>query len=87
MRGGIEKRPEVVTYALEAMRRVGLEAVQGKIRGGTDGSHFTAMGMPCPNIFCGSANYHSRHEYASVQHMALSAQTIVEIAKVWAEKS
>ena len=57
------------------------------IRGGTDGSRMSAMGLPTPNIFTGGQSYHSVKEWASVQDMAAAAATVVELARVWAEKS
>jgi tripeptide aminopeptidase len=77
--------PHVVEAALEATRRVGLEPKLAAIRGGTDGSRLTEMGLPTPNIFTGGNEYHSVHEWISVQDMAISAATVVELLKVWAE--
>lgn len=83
----IEQHPRVVEVAEEAIRRAGAEPVRTIIRGGTDGSRISAMGLPTPNIFTGGQNYHSVKEWASVQDMAAAAATIVELARVWAEKS
>ena len=82
----IDQRPEIADYAEEAIRRAGLEPQRGSIRGGTDGSRLSFMGLPCPNIFAGEHAFHSTHEWVSVQDMEASARTIVEIAKIWAEK-
>jgi tripeptide aminopeptidase len=85
MLGRLEQVPHVVEAALEATRRVGLEPRLGSIRGGTDGSRLTAMGLPTPNIFTGGNEYHSVREWISVQDMAISAATIVELLKLLAE--
>ena len=81
----IDAHPRVVEKAEEAIRRAGAEPVRTIIRGGTDGSRISAMGLPTPNIFTGGQNYHSVKEWASVQDMAAAAATIVELARVWAE--
>ena len=81
----IDQHPRVVEAAEEAIRRVGVEPVRTIIRGGTDGSRMSAMGLPTPNLFTGGQNYHSVKEWASVQDMAAAAATVVELARVWAE--
>jgi tripeptide aminopeptidase len=81
----LAKVPHVVEAALEATRRVGLDATLHAIRGGTDGSRLTEKGLPTPNIFTGGNEFHSVHEWISVQDMAISAATIVELLKLWAE--
>lgn len=83
----LDQYPEVVDNAIEAMRRVGLSAEPRSIRGGTDGSRLSFMGLPCPNIFAGEHAFHSRLEWVSVQDMEKAVEVIVEIAKVWEEKS
>jgi tripeptide aminopeptidase len=85
MRGVIEQHPRVVSAAEEAIRRQGLEPVRSLIRGGTDGSRLSAMGLPTPNLFTGGQNYHSRTEWASLQDMAAAAATVVELVRVWGE--
>jgi len=85
MRGVIEQHPRVISAAEEAIRRQGLEPVRSLIRGGTDGSRLSAMGLPTPNLFTGGQNYHSRCEWASVQDMAAAAATVVELVRVWGE--
>ena len=82
----IDRHPRVVETAEEAIRRAGAEPVRTIIRGGTDGSRMSAMGLPTPNIFTGGQNYHSVKEWASVQDMAAAAATVVELVRVWAEK-
>jgi tripeptide aminopeptidase len=85
MREELDKVPHVVEAALEATRRVGLEPKLEAIRGGTDGSRLTEMGLPTPNVFTGGNEYHSVHEWISVQDMAIAAATVVELLKVWAD--
>ena len=83
----LESQPAVVDYAIEAMERIGIEPIKSSIRGGTDGSRLSYMGLPCPNIFAGEHAFHSKQEWVSLQDMMKSSATIVEIAKIWAEKS
>lgn len=84
----VRQHPQVVEYALEAMRRAGFDQpIQRSIRGGTDGSRLSYMGMPCPNIFAGEHAFHSKQEWVSVQDMEKAAETIVHLAQVWAERS
>jgi tripeptide aminopeptidase len=85
MRDTLEQHPRIVEAAEEAARRVGLEPTRGSIRGGTDGSRLTEMGLPTPNVYTGGNEYHSVREWISVQDMALSAATVVELVRVWGE--
>jgi len=85
MRDELDRHPHVVEAAVEATRRVGLEPRKASIRGGTDGSRLTEMGLPTPNLFTGGNEYHSVREWASVQDMAVSAAAIVELLGIWAE--
>jgi tripeptide aminopeptidase len=85
MEEALSKVPHVVEAALEATRRAGFEAKLSSIRGGTDGSRLTEMGLPTPNMFTGGNEYHSVREWISVQDMAASAATVVELLKLWAE--
>ena len=87
MKRVIDRHPETVAYAVEAIRRAGLEPVQGSIRGGTDGSRLSFMGLPCPNIFAGEHAFHSRLEWVSVQDMEKAVQTIVHLATIWEERA
>jgi tripeptide aminopeptidase len=84
MREVLETVPQVVEAALEATRRVGLVPSLGSIRGGTDGSRLTAMGLPTPNVFTGGNEYHSVREWASVDDMAIAGATVVELLAVHA---
>lgn len=86
MKEVLDKHPQVVAYAEEAIRRAGVEPIHSSIRGGTDGSRLSHMGLPCPNIFAGEYAFHSKREWTSVQDMQKAARTIVELAKIWAEK-
>jgi tripeptide aminopeptidase len=87
MREVIDRHPEVVEAAEEAVRRAGVEPVRTIIRGGTDGARLSHRGLPTPNVFTGGQEYHSRSEWASVQDMAAAAATAVELARVWAERA
>ena len=85
MKEFLEARPRIVEAADEATRRVGLEPTRSAIRGGTDGAVLSARGLLTPNIYTGGQEYHSVLEWVSVQDMAVSAATAVELAKLWAE--
>ena len=87
MKEKIDVHPEVVDYAVEAIRRAGLTPVKSAIRGGTDGSRLSFMGLPCPNIFAGEHAFHSRQEWVSVQDMEKAVQTIVHLATIWEERA
>jgi tripeptide aminopeptidase len=82
----IDRHPEVIEAAEEAVRRLGVEPVHSIIRGGTDGARLSHRGLPTPNLFTGGSEYHSRREWASVQDMAAAAAMLVELAQVWAER-
>ncbi len=84
MRHYIDRVPQVVEAADAAIRAEGIEPRRGPIRGGTDGSRLSEMGLPTPNIFDGGHEYHSVREWASLQDMAAAAATIVRLAEVWA---
>ncbi|WP_025761273.1 peptidase T [Dyadobacter tibetensis] len=79
--------PQVVEYAKMAMERSGLEPILRSIRGGTDGSRLSFMGLPCPNIFAGEHAFHSRLEWVSLQDMEKAVEVIVNLCQVWEEKS
>src|SRR3954451_19611548 len=87
MKQVIERHPEIVDHAMEAVRRAGLAPTRASIRGGTDGSRLSFMGLPCPNIFAGEHAFHSRTEWVSVQDMEAAVQTIVHLAMVWEESA
>ena len=84
----LRKYPHVVKNAIEALKRAGFkEPVQSSIRGGTDGSRLSFMGLPCPNLFAGEHAFHSKQEWVSVQDMNKAAETIVHLAQVWEENA
>lgn len=83
----LNQHPEVVANAKAAIERAGLNVKTEAIRGGTDGSRLSFMGLPCPNIFTGMQNLHGKHEWISVQDMQAAVKTLVELVKIWEEKS
>jgi tripeptide aminopeptidase len=83
MRRFIDAFPQVVEAADRAIRAEGLEVRREAIRGGTDGSQLSAMGLPTPNVFTGGREFHSVREWASVQDMASAAAVLVRLAEVW----
>ncbi len=87
MKKVLDKNPEIINHALEAIRRAGIEPVLSSIRGGTDGSRFSYMGLPCPNIFAGEHAFHSKHEWVAVQDMQKAVATIVNLCMIWEERS
>lgn len=87
MKEVLDRHPEVVEHALEAIGRAGIQPVLSSIRGGTDGSRLSFMGLPCPNIFAGEHAFHSRLEWVSVQDMEAAVRTIVHLAAIWEEKA
>jgi tripeptide aminopeptidase len=87
MREVLDEHPLVVAHARQAITRVGLTPRERPIRGGTDGSRLSFMGLPTPNIFAGEQNFHSRLEWVSVQDMEKAVEVIVELARVWEEEA
>lgn len=87
MKQVIDRHPHILEYAIEAIRRAGLRPMRTAIRGGTDGSRLSFMGLPCPNIFAGEHAFHSRLEWVSRQDMEKAVQTIVHLAMIWEEKA
>ncbi len=85
MRKIVERHPEMIDKAEEAMREVGVEPIRRPIRGGTDGARLSFMGLPCPNLFTGGGNFHSRHEYCSMTTMERSVETIINLLRKWAK--
>ena len=83
----LEKHPQIVEYAAEAIRRAGLEVDRAAIRGGTDGSRLSFMGLPTPNLFAGEQNFHSRLEWVSAQDMEKAVEVILNLAQVWEERA
>lgn len=87
MKQVLDENPEIVENAIEAIRRAGMTPVRGSIRGGTDGSRLSFMGLPCANIFAGGHAFHSPLEWVSRQDMEKAVATIVELARVWEERA
>ncbi|HZD87972.1 MAG TPA: peptidase T [Gaiellaceae bacterium] len=85
MRDVVAEHPEIVANLEEAIRRIGLEPRRTAVRGGTDGSALTQMGLPTPNIFTGCHDAHSEREWICVEDMGLAAATVVELARLWSE--
>ena len=81
----VEPHPQVIAKAEQAMRMAGVEPLVKPIRGGTDGSRLSYMGLPCPNLFTGGMNFHGKYEYASLDTMKKAMQTIINLAGLWAE--
>lgn len=87
MKKMLDLHPEIVEYGMEAIKRSGLEARLCSIRGGTDGSRLSFMGLPCPNIFAGEHAFHSKHEWVSVQDMQKAVETILHLCMIWEERA
>jgi tripeptide aminopeptidase len=87
MKQVIDRHPHILEYAIEAIRRAGLRPMRTAIRGGTDGSRLSFMGLPCPNIFAGEHAFHSLLEWVSRQDMEKAVQTIVHLAMIWEERA
>jgi tripeptide aminopeptidase len=83
----LDLHPQVVENAKEAIERAGLKLKMESIRGGTDGSRLSFMGLPCPNLFAGEQAIHSKLEFISVQDMNKAVETMVHLVKIWEEKS
>lgn len=86
MKNILNQHPQIVEYAMEAIERAGLKAQKCSIRGGTDGSRLSFMGLPCPNIFAGEHAFHSKQEWVSVQDMQKAVETILHLCMIWEEK-
>jgi tripeptide aminopeptidase len=84
MREVLEHHPQVIEQARAAMRQAGIEPIEKPIRGGTDGSRLSFMGLPTPNLFAGEHNFHSRREWVSVQDMEKAVEVIANVARNWA---
>ncbi|HEY1024753.1 MAG TPA: peptidase T [Sphingobacteriaceae bacterium] len=83
----LDQYPNVLDFGIKAIQRAGLKPKQRSIRGGTDGSRLSFMGLPCPNIFAGEHAFHSRQEWVSVQDMQKAVETIIHLAQIWEEES
>ena len=87
MKSVLDRYPQLTQVGIEAIERTGLKAKLQRIRGGTDGSRLSFMGLPCPNIFAGEHAFHSKQEWVSIQDMQKAVQTLVNLAIIWEEKS
>jgi tripeptide aminopeptidase len=87
MKTVLDRYPEVVDLALEAVRRTGAEPFRSYIRGGTDGSALCFKGLPTPNIFAGGVNFHGFQEWVSLEWMTKAAETGLNLISLWGEKS
>lgn len=87
MKDILVQHPQVVQYAAEAIERAGLRVKKESIRGGTDGSRLSYMGLPCPNVFTGMQNIHSKLEWVGVKDMEKAVETLVHLASIWEEKA
>ncbi|MBR4851578.1 MAG: peptidase T [Tidjanibacter sp.] len=84
MREMVEPHPEIIEKAMQAMEEAGVAPIIKPIRGGTDGSRLSYMGLPCPNLYTGGMNFHGKFEYVSLDTMYRSVQTLVNLVKLWA---
>jgi tripeptide aminopeptidase len=87
MKKVLDQYPQVIANGILAIERAGIKPINQSIRGGTDGSRLSLMGLPCPNIFAGEHAFHGKQEWVSVQDMEKAVQTIVNLATIWAEKA
>jgi len=87
MKSVLDQHPQLIEYGIKAMERAGIIPKRQRIRGGTDGSRLSFMGLPCPNIFAGEHAFHSKQEWVSVQDMEKAVQTIINIACIWEEEA
>ncbi len=87
MKKVLDQHPQVIDFGIEALHRSGLQPKLQSIRGGTDGSRLSFMGLPCPNIFAGEHAFHSKVEWVSVQDMQKAVETLINLALIWEEKS
>jgi tripeptide aminopeptidase len=87
MKSILDQHPKIMEIGIEAIRRAGLTPIRRSIRGGTDGSRLTFMGLPCPNLFAGGHAFHSKQEWVSVQDMQAAVRTILHVAQLWVEQA
>ncbi|HBH05979.1 MAG TPA: peptidase T [Flavobacteriales bacterium] len=87
MKNVLDQHPQVVEYAIKAIKQAGMEPKRGSIRGGTDGSQLSFMGLPCPNIFAGEHAFHSKYEWVSVQDMEKVVETLINLVQIWESES
>ena len=87
MKEVLVKHPQVTKHAVQAMKNLGIKPIMHPIRGGTDGSRLSFMGLPTPNIFAGEQSFHSQLEWVAIQDMEMAVKVIVELAQIWERKS
>lgn len=87
MKEVLDQYPQIMEIGLEAIRRAGLTPIRRSIRGGTDGSRLSFMGLPCPNVFAGGHAFHGKMEWVSRQDMEKAVETILHIVNIWAERA
>lgn len=87
MKNVLDKHPQVVKFALKAIEQAGIKPLKGSIRGGTDGSQLSFMGLPCPNIFAGEHAFHSKYEWVSAQDMEKAVETLINLVQIWEKES
>lgn len=87
MKEVLDKYPQIMANGIEALKRAGLNPITRSIRGGTDGSRLSFMGLPCPNIFTGGHAFHGKQEWVAVQDMVKAVETIVHLTQVWEERA
>ena len=87
MKEVLVKHPQVTKHAVQAMKNLGIKPIMHPIRGGTDGSRLSFMGLPTPNIFAGEQSFHSQLEWVAIQDMEMAVKVIVELAQIWEKKS
>jgi tripeptide aminopeptidase len=87
MKNVLSQFPQVTEIGIEAIERIGVKPILRSIRGGTDGSRLSFMGLPCPNIFAGEHAFHGKQEWVSVQDMQKAVLTILNIAQIWEERA
>jgi tripeptide aminopeptidase len=83
----IDQHPSVSLYAMDAIKKAGIDVKHSSARGGTDGSRLSFMGLPCPNLFTGEMAFHGKEEYVSIQDMQKSVESIVYLAQIWEQRS
>jgi len=83
----LNQHPQVADFAAEAIEKAGLTLTRGSIRGGTDGSKLSFMGLPCPNIFAGEHAFHSKYEWVSAQDMQKAVEVMTHLVQIWEERS
>jgi tripeptide aminopeptidase len=87
MKNILDEHPEIEQNAVEALERLNIKPIQSAIRGGTDGSRLSYMGLPTPNLFAGGHNFHANTEYVAIQDMEMAVKMIVTLAQIWEEKA